>query len=163
VGHIFKLGTRYSAPLNATVLGPDGERVPLSMGCYGIGLERLLAAVVEAHHDEHGIIWPLALAPFAATVLTVGSEPELADVATRVLGELSAAGLDVLYDDRDERAGVKFNDADLIGIPLRLTVGRRGLADDTIEWKVRANEQVERVPISEVAVRAGALRRAPAV
>jgi prolyl-tRNA synthetase len=162
VGHIFKLGTRYSVPMNATVLGPDGVRVPVVMGSYGIGLERLLAAVVEAHHDARGIVWPMSVAPFGATVLTIGSEPELAEVATRVVDELAAGGLDVLYDDRDERAGVKFNDADLIGIPLRITVGRRGLADATVESKLRWEDEIQRVPISDIAARAAALLRGPA-
>jgi prolyl-tRNA synthetase len=154
VGHIFKLGTRYSERLGATVLNAQGESVPLVMGSYGIGLGRLLAAVVEQHHDANGIIWPLSLAPFAATVLTLGDEPELAELAEQVVAQLDAAGLDVLYDDRDERAGVKFKDADLIGIPLRIGVGRRGLAANAVDWKLRSETAAELVPLVELAARA---------
>ena len=162
VGHIFKLGTRYSEPLDARVLDANGDRVPLVMGSYGIGVERLLAAVVEQHHDDDGILWPLSVAPFAATVLTLGQEPELARVADTVTAALDAARVETLYDDRDERAGVKFKDADLIGIPLRIAVGRRGLASGTVEWKLRAQREVEDVPIEDVARRAAALLRPPA-
>lgn len=153
VGHIFKLGTRYSARLGATVLDAEGTAVPLMMGSYGIGLGRLLAAVVEQHHDADGIIWPMSLAPFSATVLTMGGEPELDGLADQALRQLSQAGLDVLYDDRDERAGVKFKDADLIGTPLRIGVGRRGLASDAVEWKLRGNATVELVPVAKLAER----------
>jgi len=154
VGHIFKLGTRYSERLGATVLDANGESVPLVMGSYGIGLGRLLAAVVEQHHDADGIIWPFSLAPFDATVLTLGEEPQLAEMAERAVVQLEAAGLDVLYDDRDERAGVKFKDADLIGIPLRIGVGRRALAANAVEWKLRSELTAEMVPLPDVADRA---------
>jgi prolyl-tRNA synthetase len=150
IGHIFKLGTRYSERLGATVLDAAGNEVPLVMGSYGIGLERLLAAAVEQHHDADGIIWPMALAPFSATVLTLGAEPELAALADEVITQLSALGLDVLYDDRDERPGVKFKDADLIGIPIRIAVGRRGLADRTVEWKLRTSAASEAIGVEEV-------------
>jgi prolyl-tRNA synthetase len=153
IGHIFKFGSRYSIPLSATVLDARGEDVPLMMGSYGIGLGRLLAAVVEQHHDEHGIVWPMALAPFDATVLTLGVDPELDAIAEAVAADLAAAGGDVLYDDREERAGVKLNDADLIGIPLRITVSRRGLADNTVEWKLRADRASQRLPREEIGSR----------
>jgi prolyl-tRNA synthetase len=159
VGHIFKLATRYSAPLNASVLTADGTRVPIQMGCYGIGLERLLAAIVEVHHDDHGIIWPLCVAPFSATVLALSADA--AAVAERVASHLASAGLDVLYDDRPERAGVKLNDADLTGIPLRVTVGASG-ADDTVEVKLRSQSDAQRVRLSEVEARAASLLHAPA-
>jgi prolyl-tRNA synthetase len=128
------------------------------MGSYGIGLGRLLAAVVEQHHDDSGIIWPMALAPFAVTVLTLGVDPDLEPVAEAVAAELAALGFDVLYDDRHERAGVKLNDADLIGIPLRLSVSRRGLADSTVEWKLRAEHTSQRLPVADVAAHARELR-----
>jgi prolyl-tRNA synthetase len=153
VGHIFKFGTRYSVPLSAAVLDADGADTPLMMGSYGIGLGRLLAAVVEQHHDDSGIIWPMALAPFAVTVLTLGVDPDLEPVAEAVAAELAALGFDVLYDDRHERAGVKLNDADLIGIPLRITVSRRGLADNTVEWKLRADRASQRLPREEIGSR----------
>jgi len=151
VGHIFKLGTRYSEALGATVLTADGAQTPLVMGSYGIGVGRIMASAVEVFHDHDGIIWPWAIAPFQATVLALGPEPEIADAAERVVADLAEAGLDVLYDDRDERAGVKFKDADLIGIPLRLGVGQRGLASGSVEWKRRGSAKVELVPLTEVA------------
>ncbi len=132
VGHIFKLGTRYSERMGAFVLTSDGSSVPVVMASYGIGLERLLAAVVEAHHDEHGILWPATLSPYDVEVLTLGDEPELAVLADTAIAHLLATGLDVLYD---ERPGVKFKDADLIGIPLRIGIGKRALATNSVEWK----------------------------
>ena len=113
-------------------------------------MERLLAAVVEQHHDDAGIVWPVSVAPFSVTVATVGHESELVEVAERVVMDLDRAGVDVLYDDRDERAGVKLNDADLIGIPLRIAIGKRGLATGTVELKRRASSTIEHVAISEV-------------
>jgi len=157
IGHIFKLGTRYSVAMKAHVLTADGSETPLVMGCYGIGVERIMAAAVELHHDAGGIRWPLSIAPYHATVLTLGREPELARAAEQVCAALAAAGVDVLYDDRDERPGVKFKDADLIGIPIRIAVGKRGLADGKIEWKLRSESQVEMLALGEVAARASAL------
>jgi prolyl-tRNA synthetase len=157
VGHIFKLGTKYSVSMKASVLKADGGEVPIVMGSYGIGVERIMAAAIELHHDQDGIIWPLSIAPYRATVLTLGREPELARAAEEVSSELLRAGVDVLYDDRDERAGVKFKDADLIGIPIRLAVGRKGLAQGKVEWKLRGSKEVELVPLSEVAGKAAAL------
>jgi prolyl-tRNA synthetase len=157
VGHIFKLGTRYSVAMKANVLTADGSETPIVMGSYGIGVERIMAAAVELHHDADGMIWPVAIAPYRATVLTLGKEPELARAAEEVCAVLAAAGVDVLYDDRDERAGVKFKDADLIGLPVRIAVGKRGLAEGKVEWKRRGDRAVEMVAISEVAARAAAL------
>jgi prolyl-tRNA synthetase len=154
VGHIFKLGTKYSESMRATVLDADGKAVPIVMGSYGIGVERIMAAAIELHHDEHGILWPMSIAPFQVTVLTLGPEPELKEAAERIVGELSAAGVEVLFDDRDERAGVKFKDADLVGVPIRVAVGKKGLANGQVEWKLRSSRQVELVPVGEVARRA---------
>jgi prolyl-tRNA synthetase len=151
VGHIFKQGTRYSARLGATVLDASGAERPLVMGAYGIGLGRLMAAVVEAHHDDDGIIWPASIAPFDATVLVLGAEPELAALAEAAAAVLEQAGLDVLLDDRDERAGVKFKDADLIGIPVRIGVGRRAPGSGAIEAKLRNGPDVDAVPLAELA------------
>ena len=159
VGHIFKQGTRYTTPMRATILDAAGVEVPLAMGAYGIGLGRLMAVVVEAHHDVDGIVWPPALAPFDATVLTLGVEADLAELAKTAICELERAGLDVLLDDRDERPGVKFKDADLIGIPLRIGVGQRGLAANSVEWKVRGTADVELVSIAQLAERAAAFSR----
>ncbi len=159
IGHIFKLGTKYAESLEATVLDADGKQVPIVMGSYGIGVERIMAAAIELHHDENGIIWPMSIAPYQVTVLTLGPEPELRNAADEIVEALSAAGVEVLYDDRDERAGVKFKDADLVGIPVRIAVGKKGLATGKVEWKARSSKQVDLVPIGEVAARAaGAVR-----
>jgi prolyl-tRNA synthetase len=160
VGHIFKLGTKYSESMRATVLDPDGKAVPIVMGSYGIGVERIMAAAIELHHDENGIVWPLSIAPFHATVLTLGPEPELKKAADEVVDALAREGVEVLYDDRDERAGVKFKDADLVGVPIRIAVGRKGLAGGQVEWKLRASKQVELVPLAEVARKAAEAVRA---
>jgi prolyl-tRNA synthetase len=160
VGHIFKLGTKYSASMKANVLTAEGTETPIVMGSYGIGVERIMAAAIELHHDADGIIWPLAIAPYTATVLTLGREPELARAADEVCAALAAAGIDVLHDDRDERPGVKFKDADLIGIPLRLAIGKRGLADGKLEWKLRGQRDVELVPLADIAARVATLTAA---
>ncbi|GEJ55773.1 proline--tRNA ligase [Anaeromyxobacter diazotrophicus] len=157
VGHIFKLGTKYSVSMKANVLKADGSETPIVMGSYGIGVERIMAAAIELHHDQDGIVWPLAIAPYRATVLTLGKEPELVQAAEEICAALAKAGVDVLYDDRDERAGVKFKDADLLGIPIRIAVGKRGLAEGKAEWKRRGTKDVELVPLAEVAARAAAL------
>jgi prolyl-tRNA synthetase len=157
LGHIFKLGTRYSGPLGAHVLTADGAEAPIFMGSYGIGIGRVLAAAIELHHDANGIVWPWSIAPYQAHVLTLGGEPELAELAEEAIRVLETAGLDVLFDDRDARAGVKFKDADLLGMPLRLAVGRKGLADRAVEWKLRAGGPVELVPLAELAERVRAL------
>jgi len=157
VGHIFKLGTKYSVSMKASVLKADGSEAPIVMGSYGIGVERIMAAAIELHHDQDGIIWPLSIAPFQATVLTLGAEPALAQAAEQVVAQLSAAGVEVLYDDRDERAGVKFKDADLLGIPIRIAVGKKGMAEGKVEWKRRGGKEVELVPLADVAGKARAL------
>jgi prolyl-tRNA synthetase len=153
VGHIFKLGTKYSESLRATVLDAEGKAVPIVMGSYGIGVERILAAAIELHHDEAGIRWPLAIAPFHATVLTLGPEPELKAAADELVAALSKAGVEVLFDDREERAGVKFKDADLVGIPIRIAVGKKGLAEGKAELKLRGEKDFALVPLAEVPAR----------
>jgi prolyl-tRNA synthetase len=157
VGHIFKLGTRYSAVLGATVLNERGEQVPIVMGSYGIGVERIMAAAIELHHDGDGIIWPFSIAPYDVALLRLGEEPELVEAADRLAAELGAAGLEVLYDDRAERPGVKFKDADLLGLPLRIAVGRKALGEGKAEWKLRREREVSLVPLDEAASRARAL------
>ncbi len=152
VGNIFKLGTKYSDSMGAKVLDENGKAQSLVMGCYGIGVGRLLACIIEAHHDDHGIIWPISVAPFEVQIVVLtGRKPagEL-EAAEKLYEQLKAAGLDVLLDDRDERAGVKFNDADLIGIPIRLTVGSRGLANGQIEMKLRHENDRTDVPLDQV-------------
>jgi len=134
VGHVFKLGTKYSDAMEATFLDGGGKAQPLIMGCYGIGLNRIMAAAIEAHHDDNGIIWPVSIAPFEVAVISL--DPRDANVRTtaeRIHDQLAARGVDVILDDRDERAGFKFKDVDLIGIPLRVIVGRKGLEAGQVE------------------------------
>jgi len=151
VGHVFKLGTKYSEAMKATYLDRNGKARPLIMGCYGIGLNRIMAAAIEAHHDQGGIIWPMSIAPFQVLILALDPRDEkVVSTAERLHDELTQAGLDVLLDDRDERAGFKFKDADLIGIPLRITIGRKSLADGVVELKPRDAEDVEKLPPQSV-------------
>ena len=140
VGHIFYFGTKYSEPMKATVAAPDGTNVPVHMGSYGIGPTRLVAAIIEASHDEAGIVWPEAVAPFKVALLNLKQGDGATDGACEKLyGELSARSVDVLYDDSDERAGAKFAAADLIGLPWQVLVGPKGLAEGKIELKRRAD------------------------
>src|SRR5690606_25793490 len=149
VGNIFKLGTRYSATMGATYLDESGEAKPIVMGSYGIGSGRLMACVIEHHHDEHGIQWPITIAPYQVIIVGLGNakSPEVIAAADQIYDDLQAAGVEVLYDDRDERAGVKFNDADLIGIPLRLTVGGKGLKAGALELKLRRSGEVREIAL----------------
>jgi prolyl-tRNA synthetase len=150
VGHIFKLGTKYSVSMGANVLDQNGKEVPIIMGSYGIGVERIMAAAIELHHDADGIIWPRAIAPFDVVVtVTNTKQAEMKDAGERLYAELQRAGLDVLLDDRDERAGVKFKDADLIGIPYRITVGKK-IADGNVELFERATKETTEVGLDEV-------------
>jgi len=147
VGHIFKLETRFSEPLDATFLDEDGRERPLIMGCYGIGPGRIVAAAVEQGHDENGIIWPRSIAPYDAHVIALPGAEEEAEEAARVLDE---AGAEVLLDDRDARAGEKFADADLIGLPLRVTVGKKTLEDGAVDVRERGSGEERRVPVAEL-------------
>ena len=148
LGHIFKLGTRYSDPMEATFLDSDGERRTPIMGCYGIGVERLMAAVVQANHDELGIIWPRSVAPFDVHIVPLGGSDDVASAVSDVESGLARSGLNVLVDDREERAGVKFNDADLLGAPLRITIGARGLKQGQVELKLRPDAEASSVPLA---------------
>jgi prolyl-tRNA synthetase len=153
IGHIFKLGTKYSETMGATVLTQDGKQVPVVMGSYGIGVERIMAAAIEQRHDADGIIWPKSLTPFDVVVtVTNMKQDDLRDTGEKLYSDLQRAGLDVLLDDRDERAGVKFKDADLIGIPYRITVGKK-VADGIVELYDRRAKQSEDVKISDVVER----------
>jgi len=148
-GHIFKLGTKYSEPLGAMVLDENGKSRPVFMGSYGIGLERNMAAVVETHHDNKGIAWPVAVAPFEVVVTVLKLDEDTTSAADGLYEALQAAGLDVIVDDRNERPGVKFNDAELIGIPFRITVGPRGLGEGIVEVGERATGETEKVAVEE--------------
>jgi prolyl-tRNA synthetase len=151
VGHVFKLGTRYSEKMGARVLTADGSEVAIVMGSYGIGLDRIVATAIESHHDANGISWPLSIAPYQVVIVPVKASDEAqARVADQLYGELGARGVEVLLDDRDERAGVKFKDADLIGIPFRIVIGPRGLAEGKVELVCRATGVREDVAIDAV-------------
>lgn len=150
IGHIFKLGTKYSNSMGANILTADSKEVPIVMGSYGIGVERVMVAAVELFNDAAGIIWPTAIAPFEVIITPVNvRDALLLEAATSLYNELKAAGVDVLLDDRDERAGVKFNDADLIGVPYRLTVGKK-IKDGKVELMTRATRQSEDVALDAV-------------
>ncbi len=152
VGHIFKLGTKYSEAMGATFLDADGRENPMVMGCYGIGVGRTVAAAIEQNHDDDGIRWPVPIAPWEVLVLPIRMKDEATARAARDLAAaLEARGVDVLVDDRDERPGVKFKDADLLGVPLRITLGPRGLADGVAEVRERATGADHRVPLAEAA------------
>lgn len=151
VGHIFKQGTRYSETMGATFLDAEGRALPIVMGAYGIGVERILAAAVELHHDENGIIWPLSIAPYQIALLSLQpGDEEVSKAADEIYRKLTGAGFEVLYDDREERPGVKFKDADLVGLPIRVAVGKKALQDGAVEFKLRRDAQARPVPIGEL-------------
>ena len=151
VGHVFKLGTKYSDAMNATFLDRDGKEKNMIMGCYGIGVGRTAAACVEQSNDENGIIWPMSIAPFQLIITPVNmNDARLSEAAADLYTKLTERGLDVLLDDRDERAGVKFKDADLTGIPIRVTIGAKKLAEGSIEVKFRKSGHVEVVPVAAI-------------
>ncbi len=147
LGNIFKLGTKFSSSMGATFLTPEGKAEPILMGCYGIGVGRLMASVVENSHDDFGPIWPKNIAPFQVEIVNITKDSEIADKLEK---ELEDAGFEVLVDDRDERAGVKFKDADLWGIPLRIALGKKGLANGQVEWKPRAEKEMTMVNLADV-------------
>lgn len=151
VGQIFKLHTKYSDSLHVNYAAEDGAERPMVMGCYGIGVGRTLAAVIEQSHDDDGIIWPVAVAPYHVVIIPVnGREQELVDTANKLYDEVTAAGLEAVLDDRGERAGVKFKDADLIGYPVRITVGAKPLAKGCVEVKIRQTGEMQEIPVGSV-------------
>ena len=150
VGHIFKLGTKYSSSMGANFIDEKGDLMPLVMGSYGIGINRTMATIIEQHHDENGIIWPLSVAPYKCIVVPVAiKDEEQMRIAEEIYNSLNKLGVEVLMDDRDERAGVKFKDADLIGIPMRITVGRR-ISEGKVEFKLRQSLDIEIIDINAV-------------
>ncbi|OSZ62912.1 proline--tRNA ligase [Hydrogenophaga sp. IBVHS2] len=153
VGHVFYLGTKYSRAMNATFLGEDGKPAPFEMGCYGIGITRLPAAAIEQNHDERGIIWPDAIAPFTVVVCPIGMDrsPEVKAAAESLYAELLAAGVDVILDDRGERPGAMFADWELIGVPHRVTIGDRGIKAGQVEYQHRRDTAATQVPVTEIA------------
>ncbi len=153
-GHIFVLGTHYSAKMGALFLDASGEKRPLVMGCYGIGVSRLVASLVEQHHDQAGIVWPTAAAPYPVHICQLGESEDVVRVVAQLEKELTLSGFEPLVDDRDVRPGVKFKDADLIGLPYRVTVGDRGLKDGQVEWKARSEpnpKASENIDVAELA------------
>ncbi|HMD67448.1 MAG TPA: proline--tRNA ligase, partial [Chitinivibrionales bacterium] len=147
VGQVFKLGEKYSKPMSLTYLDEKDSARLMTMGCYGIGVGRTAAAAIEQHHDENGIIWPAAIAPYTVAVLCLdAANPETCAVAKNIHDSLEQNGIDVLLDDRPERPGVKFKDADLIGFPFRVTVGLRGLSEGIVEFKRRGEKSLEKIP-----------------
>jgi prolyl-tRNA synthetase len=150
LGHIFKLGTFYSEKLGANYIDKEGKPQPLIMGCYGIGPSRLLAAIIEQNHDDKGIIWPSSVAPYQVHLCPLYREgSKVAEVTEKLYTDLTAAGLEVLLDDREESPGVKFNDADLLGIPVRVTISPRSLEKDSFEVKLRAEKQARMIPVED--------------
>jgi prolyl-tRNA synthetase len=150
VGHIFKLGTKYTEALGATYLDENGQEQPIIMGCYGIGINRTVAAIIEQHHDDRGIIWPMSVTPYHVIIVVASNyQPEQIQAAEKIHDELASRGIEVLLDDRDERAGVKFNDADLIGIPIRITVGKK-ISTGMVEFKRRDKADSIDIPVSDI-------------
>ena len=152
VGQVFYLGRKYSESLGATYLDAEGRERPIEMGCYGIGVSRLVAAAIEQNNDSNGIIWPFAIAPFHVLLLPINYRDKAIQAASdRLYQQLQKRGVEVLLDDRDERPGVKFKDADLVGIPLRLTVGAKGLEKDTVELRRRRDGKTDEIPLDDAA------------
>jgi prolyl-tRNA synthetase len=152
VGHVFKLGTKYSKSMGATYLDEKGNEIHAIMGCYGIGINRILAGAVESGNDANGIVWPLPLAPYHVVIVPL--QVQNSTVMEQALGlekSLTESGVEVLTDDRDQRPGVKFKDADLIGIPLRIVVGERGLKEGTVELKWRTETAARQIPAAQAA------------
>jgi prolyl-tRNA synthetase len=150
VGHVFKLGTKYSKAMKATYLDKNGKEQYMVMGCYGIGIGRTVAASIEQNHDPHGIIWPMTIAPYQVIITPVNVNDEsIRNISENLYDTLLKKGVDVIIDDRDERAGVKFNDADLIGIPLRITIGKKALSEGKIEVKIRKSGEVKTLETDE--------------
>jgi prolyl-tRNA synthetase len=150
VGQVFYLGTKYSERMKAGVLDDQGRNITLVMGCYGIGITRSMAAAIEQNHDQNGIIWPLPIAPYQVIICPVGRDEPVLKTAEKIYAELLAKNVEVILDDRAERPGVMFKDADLIGVPIRITVGRRHLDNGNLELKLRRNRESEIIALPEV-------------
>ena len=150
VGNTFKLGTKYSESMGLNFLGDDNKLYPVYMGSYGIGIERILSAIVEQNNDDKGIIWPISVAPFKVEVVVINPKDEIQNsLGNKLYDELNKNGIDTMIDDREERAGVKFNDADLIGMPIRITVGKKA-QDGIVEVKERNKEEVEEINVENI-------------
>ncbi len=152
VGHVFQLGTKYSQAMNASFLDQDGKAQLLEMGCYGIGVSRIVAAAIEQNHDDRGIIWPISMAPFLLVITPIGYRKikVVGETADKLYSELGDSGIEVLLDDRDERPGVMFADTELVGIPHRLTIGERGLKEGLVEYQARQDAEAQKIPLGDV-------------
>jgi len=151
IGHIFKLGTKYSKKLDANFLDEQGQRIPFQMGCYGIGVSRIMSAAIEQLSDEDGIIWPDSIAPFEVEIITINmDDPQMVEVAENLYSQLDGIGIDVIYDDRNIRAGIKFKDAALIGIPIVIIVGKKSIQEHKVEVEFRGSRQKQEIPISDL-------------
>ena len=150
MGQVFYLGTKYSDAMKALYTDAEGQERPMEMGCYGIGIGRTAAAAIEQNHDENGIIWPLPIAPFEVVLAMLNSDQDnVVAAAEELYGLLEGADIDVLFDDRQERPGVKFNDMDLIGFPVRVVVGKKGLAEGQVELSLRRDGEKRMVPVAD--------------
>ena len=149
VGQVFKLGTKYSEKLGAKFLDIDGKEKSCTMGCYGIGINRIIASAIEAGNDDNGIIWPISIAPFEVIIVPAGTGEEIINASEKIYNGLTAAGIEVLLDDRDARPGVKFKDADLLGIPVRITIGKKSIVDDNVEVKLRSEVDFKKIAIDQ--------------
>ena len=160
MGHIFKLGTKYSQSMNCSYVDAEGKPHPVIMGCYGIGVTRMAAAWIEQNHDDKGILWSPQIAPFLVHLVALNLEDAaVSEHANRLYEQLRGEGVDVLFDDRPLRAGEKFGDADLIGIPIRLTVSKRTLEQGKVEFKLRQQPKADLVPIEELGARIRAVQK----
>jgi len=160
IGQVFKLGTKYSTKLGAHYRDEKGSILPCLMGCYGIGINRIMASAVEVSHDDNGIVWPIGIAPFEVIVTCVNCDDErVVAESERIYRDLQAAGIEVLLDDRDLRGGVKFKDADLIGIPVRVTVGSKSVAEGQVEVKLRREAQTQKVLLADATAKVADLVR----
>jgi prolyl-tRNA synthetase len=158
VGQVFYLGIKYSVAMGATYLDAEGRERPIEMGCYGIGVSRLVAAAIEQNHDANGIIWPFSVAPFQVLLLPINyKDQSIREATDNLYRELQKHGVEVLLDDRDERPGVKFKDADLVGIPLRVTIGAKGLEKGCLELRLRRDGKTEEVPVADGATKIRAI------
>ena len=151
VGQVFKLGTKYSNKLGAKFLDADGNEKPCLMGCYGIGINRIMASAIELGNDKNGIIWPISIAPWEVLITLAGFDDNISQAGETIYSQLCERGIDVLFDDRDARPGVKFKDADLLGIPVRVTVGKKSLADGKVEIKLRSESESKKVDVASAA------------
>jgi prolyl-tRNA synthetase len=157
VGQVFKLGTKYSEKLGAKFLDVDGKENPCLMGCYGIGINRIMASAIELCNDKHGIIWPISIAPWQVIITLAGNDENIIEAGEKIYSQLLEKNIEVIIDDRDVRGGVKFKDADLIGIPVRITIGKKSIAEGKVEIKLRRESENKKVDVENCADQTAAI------